>query len=90
VILLVAYLTGFELVFARTPGKHLMGLEVQDLAGGRPALSALVYRNVFRVELLVPPPYLVPLLSLLIMVSTPLRQRPGDLLARTAVRRIRS
>jgi uncharacterized RDD family membrane protein YckC len=88
VILLVAYLTLFEVLFASTPGKRLMGLEVQDIDGGRPSTSALIYRNVFRVEILVPPPYLVPLLSLLIMVSTPHRQRPGDLLARTTVRRV--
>lgn len=87
VILLVAYLTLFEVLFASTPGKRLMGLEVQDVDGGRPSTSALIYRNVFRVEILVPPPYLVPLLSCLIMLSTPLRQRPGDLLARTTVRR---
>ena len=48
----------------------------------------MIYRNVFRIELLVPLPYLVPLLSLLVMISTPHNQRPGDLLARTVVRRV--
>lgn len=88
VIALLFYFIVFEALFARTPGKRLMDLEVQDVEGGRPGLAAVIYRNVFRVELLVPPAYLVPLLSLLVMISTRHKQRPGDLVARTAVRRV--
>ncbi|MCO5172077.1 MAG: RDD family protein [Planctomycetes bacterium] len=85
----VAYFAFFEALFARTPGKRLLDLEVQDLQGGRPSRWALLFRNLFRVELLLPPPYLTMMLSLLIVLVSPHRQRPGDLLARTAVRRAR-
>lgn len=85
----VAYFAVFEALFARTPGKRLLDLEVQDLQGGRPTRWALLCRNLFRVELLLPPPYLTMMLALLMMVVSPHRQRPGDLLARTAVRRAR-
>ena len=89
VIGLLAYFTAFEALLTWTPGKRVMKLEVQHVDGGRPGFAAMIYRNVFRIELLVPPPYLIPLLSLLVMISTPHNQRPGDLVARTAVRRVR-
>ncbi len=86
-VLLLSYFVGFEVALARTPGKLALGLEVQDEAGGRPATAALIYRNLFRVELLLPPGTLVPVLTLVLMLTTPLKQRPGDLVARTVVRR---
>lgn len=86
-VLLLSYFVGFEIALARTPGKLALGLEVQDEAGGRPSAAALVYRNLFRVELLLPPGTLIPLLTLVLMLTTPLKQRPGDLVARTVVRR---
>lgn len=89
VVALVAYFALLEALFARTPGKRLLDLEVQDLEGGRPSRGALLFRNLFRVELLLPPPYLALLVSLAVMLVSPQRQRPGDLLARTAVRRVR-
>ncbi|RMG09439.1 MAG: hypothetical protein D6731_19795, partial [Planctomycetota bacterium] len=86
----VAYFAIFEVVFARTPGKRLVGLEVQTRSGSRPRRAALLYRNLFRVELLLPAPFLAPLISLLVMASNPFLQRPGDLVAGTVVRRARS
>lgn len=84
------YFIVFEALFARTPGKRLLNLEVQTLEGGRPSLGALVFRNLFRIELLVPPPYLTLLVSVAVMLVSPQHQRPGDLVARTAVRRSRA
>ena len=63
-----------------------MGLEVQDVRGGRPSPGALVYRNLFRIELLLPPPNVLGALALLILVFSRHRQRPGDWVACTAVR----
>ena len=88
-VLLLTYLIVFEALFARTPGKRVLGLEVQDVDGTRPELPAVIYRNLFRVELLVPPPYIVALLSLLVMLASRHHQRPGDLVACTTVRRKR-
>lgn len=88
-LFLLGYFIVFEALFARTPGKRLMGLEVQMVDGGRPSLPATIYRNLFRIELMLPPPWIVPMLCLLIMVGSPLHQRPGDLVARTTVRRTR-
>ncbi len=89
VALVLVYFVVFEALFARTPGKRLMNLEVQALEGGRPSVGALVFRNLFRIELLVPPPYLTLFLSVVVMLVSPQHQRPGDLVARTAVRRSR-
>lgn len=88
VLLLVAllgWLTGWEALVRRTPGKWLLGLEVQDVDGGRPPASALLLRNLFRIELLLPPVWLAGMLTIAIMLVTPRRQRPGDILARTVV-----
>ena len=82
----LAYFTACELVFARTPGKACVGLQVQDVNGGRASWRAVLYRNLFRIELLIPPPHLLGALALLIMVFSRHRQRPGDWVACTTVR----
>lgn len=87
--LVLVYFTLFEGLLGRTPGKRVLGLEVQDVTGGRAPFSAIFYRNAFRIELLIPPFYIVPVLSLVLMLTTRYSQRPGDLLAHTAVRRTR-
>ena len=87
--LLILYFTVFEVTLARTPGKRILGLEVQDVNGGRPTLSAILFRNAFRIELLIPPFYLVPVVSLVMMLTSRHTQRPGDFLAHTTVRRSR-
>jgi uncharacterized RDD family membrane protein YckC len=96
----LAYLVGFEVLTGRTPGKRLYGLEVRALDGGTPTRLALLYRNLFRIELLVPfvqiPPWgeqrlivPLPLVALLVMLTSPRTQRPGDVIARTVVQRVR-
>ena len=82
----LGYFTACELAFARTPGKACVGLQVQDLDGGRASWRAVIYRNLFRIELLIPPPHLLGALALLIMVFSRHRQRPGDWVACTTVR----
>lgn len=90
--LLVLFLVGmlgwlaiWEGVLCRTPGKWLLGLEVQDQDGGRPSAASLLVRNLFRIELLLPPVWLAGLVTLTVMLLTPRHQRPGDILARTVV-----
>lgn len=87
--LVLLYFTLCEGIFGKTPGKRVLGLEVQDVQGGPPSFAAVCYRNAFRIELLIPPFYIVPVLSLVLMLTTRYSQRPGDLLAHTAVRRTR-
>ncbi|MEZ6183629.1 MAG: RDD family protein [Planctomycetota bacterium] len=82
----LGYFTLCELVWAKTFGKACVGLEVQDLAGGRAPWNAVLYRNLFRIELLIPPPHLLGALALLILVCSRHRQRPGDWVACTTVR----
>jgi uncharacterized RDD family membrane protein YckC len=94
----IAYFAVIEAVFGRTPGKRILGLEVRDVATGeRPTPLALVYRNLFRIEVvfattvisLLSVAFWVPLLSLLVMLATPRTQRPGDIIAGTVVQRMR-
>ncbi|MGE0710341.1 MAG: RDD family protein [Planctomycetota bacterium] len=85
--LLLLYFIVCEGLFARTLGKRLVGIEVQDITGASPGWAAALYRNAFRIELLLPPLYVVPVLSLLVMLTSNHRQRPGDLVAFTTVRR---
>ena len=84
-VALLAWLTAWEALLRRTPGKWLLGLEVQDVDGGPPPASALLVRNLLRIELLLPPVWLAGMLTLMVMLVTPRHQRPGDLLARTVV-----
>lgn len=81
----LGWLAAWEGLARRTPGKWLIGLEVADQDGGRPATWALVLRNLFRIELLLPPQWLAGLVTLTVMLVTPRHQRPGDLVARTVV-----
>jgi uncharacterized RDD family membrane protein YckC len=84
---LLLYFIAFEAMFSRTPGKRFVGLEVQDVNGAPPSLAAAIYRNAFRIEILLPPLYVVPVLSLLVMLTSEHHQRPGDVIAYTTVRR---
>ncbi|MBI3723765.1 RDD family protein [bacterium] len=100
----VGYLCLFEVLFGRTFGKRIVGLEVRTLQGGTPPLLARIYRNLFRIELLflatpIPIaspwgdqklPLLVPFVALIVMVATPRTQRPGDVVAGTVVQRSRT
>ena len=68
-----------ELATGRTLGKALLGLRVVGLDGQRATPGSILMRNVVRI-----PELLLPLLLLFILLST-LRQRIGDVLARTLV-----
>ena len=66
-----------ELLFATSLGKRMMGLRITTLDGRRPALWQLLVRNLFKtLEVIGYPLMVLPLLS-------PLRQRLGDMVART-------
>ncbi len=74
------YNWAFEALFARTIGKMLFGLRVSALDGSRPTQVALLARNALRlvdVTMLAVP--------LVLVVLSPLRQRVGDIAARTVV-----
>ena len=68
-----------ELIWHRSLGKYLVGLEVVTLEGKAPAAGAMVVRNLVRV-----PEYAVGVV-LLYLIMSERRQRLGDLLARTVV-----
>lgn len=68
-----------EVFFGRSVGKMLFGLRVESLDGTRPTRGALVMRNLIRiVEVLT-------LFPLVLVFYSPLRQRLGDVVARTIV-----
>jgi uncharacterized RDD family membrane protein YckC len=72
-----------ELIWARTLGKWVFGLRVVNLQGQRPGAGAILARNALRVidlALLVVFP-----LPILLLIFSPLRQRPGDAAAGTMV-----
>lgn len=70
-----------EIIFGRSVGKMLFGLRVESLDGAKPTRGALVLRNLVRiVEVLT-------LFPLVLVFYSPLRQRLGDVVARTIVTR---
>ena len=75
----------YKALWGCTIGKRFLGLEVRDVDGGPVRPLAALYRNLFRVELLLPNPGIVPMLSLAVLVFSRRNQRPGDLLADTVV-----
>jgi uncharacterized RDD family membrane protein YckC len=71
--------TACELLFARTLGKFATGTRVANLTGARPLPLAILTRNLLRmvdIVLLFPPVF---------VLFSPLRQRIGDMAARTLV-----
>jgi uncharacterized RDD family membrane protein YckC len=70
-----------ELIFGRSVGKMIVGLQVVSVDGGRPGAVSMLLRNLMRLVDFLPA---CPVLGLLILIS-PLRQRAGDILARTLV-----
>jgi uncharacterized RDD family membrane protein YckC len=70
-----------EVIFGRSVGKMLFGLKVESVDGSRPTRGALALRNIIRiVEVLT-------LFPLVLVFYSPLRQRLGDVVARTIVTR---
>lgn len=70
-----------EVFFGRSVGKMIFGLRVESLDGNRPTRGALAMRNIIRIiEVLT-------LFPLVLVFYSPLRQRLGDVVARTIVTR---
>lgn len=69
-----------EAIWQRSLGKYLFGLRVTDYDGQPPALGRLALRNLMRVI-----DFSMVFLPLLLVPLTPMRQRVGDLAARTLV-----
>lgn len=89
---LMVYSLIAEALFGQTVGKWLMRLRVRSVDGGRPTLLQLTVRNVLRVVDFFPVMiggamiwYLVALLS---VTATRRRQRLGDFISGTLVRRV--
>src|SRR5215469_2340743 len=81
-ILFLIYYFGFEALFGATVGKWLVGLRVTDREGRLPAPRQIALRTVMRVVDGLPVGYLV---GGGVALSSPMRQRLGDQLARTYV-----
>src|SRR5690606_14755479 len=79
--LYVLHTLTLELLTGRSLGKMIFGLRVTDFNGAPPARSALLVRNLLRILDV----YILFPLPLLLVLYTPLRQRMGDLAARTIV-----
>ncbi|HET9110863.1 MAG TPA: RDD family protein [Ktedonobacterales bacterium] len=82
VVMMLVYFVGLEALFGATIGKWLLSLRVTDRDGRRPAFWPVVIRNLARLVDALPIFYLV---GGVIALSSPLRQRLGDRLARTVV-----
>ncbi len=82
VLIVVAYFTLFELLFAATLGKALLGLRVVMLDGRRLTFRAVFARNLFRLVDVLPALYIV---GFLVAQNTVHEQRVGDILAKTTV-----
>lgn len=83
---LVAYTVVFETATGTTPGKRLMGLRVRSLSGGPPRFTQVCIRNLFRAVDMYP--VIFPgLIGAVFAGFNPKRQRLGDVLAGTVVRR---
>jgi len=74
------YTIGSEILFGKTLGKWIFGLQIVSLDGSRPPRAALLLRNVLRIVDLI-----LMWLPLAMILFSPLRQRVGDLAARTLV-----
>jgi uncharacterized RDD family membrane protein YckC len=74
------YTIGSELLFRKTLGKWIFGLQIVTLEGTRPTLAALLLRNVLRLVDLI-----LVWLPLAMILFSPLRQRVADLAAGTLV-----
>ena len=82
-LVLFLYFVVFELRFATTPGKQLLGMRVVAMDGTKPAPGPVIIRNLFKVPVLT-----MPMLQLVTLVTVSLRdddRRLGDLVAGTCV-----
>lgn len=83
---LAFYAAVTEGVYGRTPGKYLMGLRVRSALGGPPTAAQALLRNAMRAADMFP--LLFPgLIGAIAAALNPMRQRLGDLMSATVVRR---
>ena len=80
----LSYFFGFEIIFARTPGKFLQGLVVRDINGGKCNVKQILIRTSTRIFEANPILFGGLPAALLVATSTS-RQRLGDTLAGTVV-----
>ena len=90
-ISLTVYMLIAELIFGFTIGKALARIRVRNATGGRPSLAQVLIRNTARIIDFFPVPigtmriwYLIATVAASVTVK---RQRVGDILAKTVVRR---
>lgn len=76
-----------ETLFGCTPGKWLAGLRVRSVRGGAPTFSQTALRNLVRVLDMYPLAGFPGLVGMIVTFFGPGRQRLGDMLAGTVVRR---
>jgi membrane-associated protein len=81
-LMTLVYRVGMEWRWGMTLGKAVMGLRVHETAGYKPAWWQIVLRNLFAVIVLLWP------VDAVLMFRSPTRQRVGDSLSRTVVRRV--
>lgn len=93
-IFFIALLASLESMFGRTPGKAVVGIRVENLAGEPPSLPAAMLRNAWQLVALVP--MLGAWLTLVaqggigwVIRHEPMHRGPHDLLAHTFVVRSR-
>jgi uncharacterized RDD family membrane protein YckC len=80
-MLMHAYYVYFESTSGQTPGKKILGLRVVNLEGGPITQKQAIYREMVRWYF--DGLFLFP--AFIAMASTPMRQRVGDILAKTMV-----
>lgn len=76
-----------EAAFGTTPGKWLTGLRVRSAEGGPPGFFQVVFRNLFRAVDMYPDVIFPGLIGAVVAALNKRRQRIGDLVAGTVVRR---
>jgi uncharacterized RDD family membrane protein YckC len=82
VLLQIAYFTILETLFAGTVGKLICDIEVRTNMNERPGFMTVFARNIFRLLEALLLAYVV---SIIVIAVSPLRQRPGDMMARSIV-----
>lgn len=87
-VALSLFMAVMEGLFGRTPGKYLAGLRVRNVRGGKPGFSQALFRNALRLIDMFPVSIGFPgVIGIVATFLNPGRQRVGDLLASTVVRR---
>ncbi|MCC8164835.1 MAG: Maf family nucleotide pyrophosphatase [Planctomycetes bacterium] len=85
---LAAYTAVGEGLFGKTPGKHFARIRVRSAGGGPATFAQAVMRNGLRIVDMFPLPIAFPgIVGLVASFLNPRRQRIGDMLAGTVVRR---